>query len=180
MVGKYGDDNSGLPDRTSTIATDASEAATYAAASGETKPGPIPTPHAHKNKMPGTNPGEFIEKPNYGPSHNEDTTLLQNPLAGMTKEDIELDVDRFVDEKGLQDYRDIFRKGAMLARYNQDPYGFERVDGLSDADLHQLREEVEHKWRQPFQLYFLVVLCAGSAIVQGMDQTAVNGYVHKA
>ena len=24
-------------------------------------------------------------------------------------------------------------------------------------------------------LYFLVVLCAGSAIVQGMDQTAVNG-----
>jgi hypothetical protein len=173
MVGKYGDDNSGFPDRTSTIATDASEAATYAAARGDTKPGPIST--SHKDKMPCRNPGEFIEKPNYGQGHNEDTTLLQNPLAGMTKEEVAMDVDRFVDEKGLHEYRDLFHKGGMLARYNQDPYGFERVDGLSDSDLHQLREEVEHKWRQPFQLYFLVVLCAGSAIVQGMDQTAVNG-----
>lgn len=174
MAGKYGDDNSDLPNgRTATMDTDASEAATYAAARGDTKSGPIPTPHA--NKMPGTNPGEFIEKPNYGPAHNTDTTLLQNPLAGMTKEDIALDVDRFVDEKGLSEYRDVFHKGAMLARYNQDPYGFERVDGLSEGELMTLREEVEHKWRQPFQLYFLVVLCAGSAIVQGMDQTAVNG-----
>jgi hypothetical protein len=126
-------------------------------------------------KKDGVNQGDFYEKPNYGPGHNTDTTLLQNPLAGMTRDDVLNDVDHFVDSHGLAEHRDVFRKGALLARYNQDPYGFERVPDLTDAERDMLRFEIEHKWHQPFQLYFLVVLCAGSAIVQGMDQTAVNG-----
>lgn len=100
---------------------------------------------------------------------------LRNPLMGMSEQEVLADADKFVDEKGLQDHRDAFHKGALLARVIQEPDGFESVAALSEDEKHGLRKEVSHRWSQPFQLYFLVVLCAGSAIVQGMDQTAVNG-----
>lgn len=103
------------------------------------------------------------------------SALLRNPLAGVSEEEVLRDVDAFIDEKGLADSREAFRKGALLARVNQRPNGFESIAALTEEDKQILRHEVEHRWSQPFMLYFLVVLCAGSAIVQGMDQTAVNG-----
>ena len=75
----------------------------------------------------------------------------------------------------LGEYREAFRKGAMLARVYQRPNGFEYVDSVSEEEKEVLRREISKRWSQPFMLYFLVVLCAGSAIVQGMDQTSVNG-----
>lgn len=101
--------------------------------------------------------------------------LLRNPLTGMSEEDVIRDVDAFVDSRGLSESRDAFRKGALLARVNQQDTGFERVSQLSEEEKGWLRSELNNRWSQPFMLYFLVVLCAGSAIVQGMDQTAVNG-----
>jgi hypothetical protein len=101
--------------------------------------------------------------------------LLHNPLTGMSTEEALADVDSFVEEKGLGEYREAFRKGAMLARVNQRCDGFEYVDYVSEEEKEVLRREIKKRWSQPFMLYFLVVLCAGSAIVQGMDQTAVNG-----
>ena len=80
-----------------------------------------------------------------------------------------------MDQKGLGEFREAFRKGALVARINQRADGFEHVSALNDDDKAILRNEVTHRWSQPFMLYFLVVLCAGSAIVQGMDQTSVNG-----
>ena len=103
------------------------------------------------------------------------SALLRNPLAGKTEEDVLEDVDLFVEEKGLQNEKETFRKGALLARVNQRERGFESVDAVTAEEKAMLRHEIEHRWSQPFMLYFLVVLCAGSAIVQGMDQTAVNG-----
>lgn len=121
--------------------------------------------------------GHYEESPNFGPKHHSDAALLRNPLAGMSPADVLADVDAFVDEKGLQAYRDEFHKGALLARVAMRPTGFESIpdSSLPEDDKVVLREEITHRWRQPFMLYFLVVLCAGSAIVQGMDQTAVNG-----
>nr|POF15347.1 d-xylose-proton symporter [Quercus suber] len=101
--------------------------------------------------------------------------LLRNPLAGMSEEEIIADVDEFVESKGLAESRDAFRKGALIARVGQRENGFESIDILSKDEKAMLRHEITHRWSQPFMLYFLVVLCAGSAIVQGMDQTAVNG-----
>ena len=101
--------------------------------------------------------------------------LLRNPLTGMSEQEVLADVDAFVEEKGLQESRDAFRKGALLARVNQRADGFEYVSAISDDERDVLRREIAHRWSQPFMLYFLVVLCAGSAIVQGMDQTSVNG-----
>ncbi|CAI6332879.1 unnamed protein product [Periconia digitata] len=100
---------------------------------------------------------------------------LRNPLAGMTEQALLDDVDKWTAEKGLSEHQETFRKGALIARVGQREDGFEYVSQLSEDEKNLLRYEITHRWSQPFMLYFLVVLCAGSAIVQGMDQTAVNG-----
>ncbi|KAF2790977.1 hypothetical protein K505DRAFT_339960 [Melanomma pulvis-pyrius CBS 109.77] len=100
---------------------------------------------------------------------------LRNPLAGLSEAQVIADVDAWCVEKGLQEHQNVFRKGALIARMGQRDDGFEYVTQLSEEDKDVLRHEIAHRWSQPFMLYFLVVLCAGSAIVQGMDQTAVNG-----
>jgi hypothetical protein len=103
------------------------------------------------------------------------SALLRNPLAGMSEGEVMRDADDFVESRGLQEHREAFRKGALLARVTQRSNGFEYIDSLSDEEKEVLRRETSSRWSQPFMLYFLVILCAGSAIVQGMDQTAVNG-----
>lgn len=100
---------------------------------------------------------------------------LRNPLAGLSEQQVLADVEAWCAEKGLQGELESFRKGALIARVGQRDDGFEYVDALSVEEKDVLRHEINHRWSQPFMLYFLVVLCAGSAIVQGMDQTAVNG-----
>lgn len=130
----------------------------------------------HVKKTGMTTAEHYDEKPNYGKNHtNEVAAKLTNPLEGFSEEDVLRDVDQFVDEKGLEQYREEFRRGALLARVFQQPTGFETVTAISEEERDILRMEVTNRWKQPFQLYFLAVLCAGSAIVQGMDQTAVNG-----
>ena len=102
-------------------------------------------------------------------------TLQRNPLAGMTREQVLADVDAFVQERDLTPHQEDFRKGALLAQVMNIKNGFEEVDMLSEEEKAVLRHEETHRWSQPFMLYFLCTLCAGSAVVQGMDQTAVNG-----
>ncbi|KAK2594369.1 hypothetical protein QQS21_007929 [Conoideocrella luteorostrata] len=116
------------------------------------------------------------ESENYTNERKQSTAaLLRNPLSGLTREQLIADVDAFVDEKGLADHREHFRKGAVVAQVMNSKNGFEQVDTLDEDEKAILRREVTHRWSQPFMLYFLCTLCAGSAIVQGMDQTAVNG-----
>lgn len=101
--------------------------------------------------------------------------LLRNPLAGLTTDQILADVDTFCQERNLMEHREEFRKGALLAQVGHTPGAFEKIESITEDEKAVLRREETHKWDQPFQLYFLCTLCAGSAIVQGMDQTAVNG-----
>lgn len=101
--------------------------------------------------------------------------LLNNPLVGMTREDVLADVDRFVEQKGIAEHRDVFRKGALVAQVSNQDGAFEHIDELDADEKAILRREITNRWSQPFMLYFLCTLCAGSAIVQGMDQSAVNG-----
>tara|TARA_R110002003_G_scaffold53_6_gene4675 strand:- start:1519 stop:2055 length:537 start_codon:yes stop_codon:yes gene_type:complete len=100
---------------------------------------------------------------------------LRNPLTGLTEQQVLIDVETWCTEKGLTADLDSFRKGALLARVGQRDDEYEYVNILNEEEKGWLRHEATHRWSQPFMLYFLVVLCAGSAIVQGMDQTAVNG-----
>lgn len=100
---------------------------------------------------------------------------LRNPLIGMTDDEVLKDVDAFIETRNLTHKRDVFHKGGLMARVQNRPHGYEKIAILSEEEKGWLRHEDAHRWSQPFMLYFLVVLCAGSAIVQGMDQTAVNG-----
>ncbi|KAK2759844.1 hypothetical protein FQN54_002578 [Arachnomyces sp. PD_36] len=97
---------------------------------------------------------------------------FKNPLAGFTKEELLADVEAFAHKKDLVFALDDLKKGALIA---QDPNSFEGLDELSEGEKNTIRMEKTHRWNQPFMLYFMTILCAGSAIVQGMDQTAVNG-----
>ncbi|KAJ5010864.1 MFS myo-inositol transporter [Colletotrichum sp. SAR 10_99] len=101
--------------------------------------------------------------------------LLRNPLVGLSHDELIKDVDTFTDKYGLTKYKEEFRKGALVAQASNRPDGFETITALNEEEKAMLRREVNHRWDQPFMLYFLCSLCAGSAIVQGMDQTAVNG-----
>jgi sugar porter (SP) family MFS transporter len=129
---------------------------------------------SHRNS---SSNGTFVnDNPNIGGERRvSKATLLRNPLAGMTRAEILADVDAFVDSKGLDEHREDFRKGALVAQVNNTPGAYEKIDILTEDEKAILRKEETSRWHQPFALYFLCTLCAGSAIVQGMDQTAVNG-----
>ena len=72
----------------------------------------------------------------------------------------------------MQDMIPLLKKGALVA---QDPPAFEEIAELDEVERDALRNEVLHKWRQPFALYFTVILCSIGAAVQGWDQTGSNG-----
>lgn len=129
---------------------------------------------SHRNS---SSNGTFVnDNPNIGVERRvSKATLLRNPLAGMTRAEVLADVDAFVDSKGLDEHREDFRKGALVAQVNNTPGAYEKIDILTEDEKAVLRKEETSRWHQPFALYFLCTLCAGSAIVQGMDQTAVNG-----
>ena len=92
-------------------------------------------------------------------------------------------------EHDLQAYGECLEQAAMVA---QNPEGFEEL-AISVEEKEWLRKEKTHRWSQPFMLFFtgrkflhqlskmyiiltcLIVLCGATAIVQGMDETAVNG-----
>ncbi|KAK7588811.1 hypothetical protein V3481_007827 [Fusarium oxysporum f. sp. vasinfectum] len=107
------------------------------------------------------------------------TAVLQNPLANMTHDELVTDAENFAQDKGLDSYRPWFSKGALIAKVINTPKGYEAIEELTEEDKELLRNEDEHRWKsQPKMLYFLCALCAGCAIVQGMDQTVINGAQH--
>lgn len=81
-----------------------------------------------------------------------EATILRNPLAGMTKEELFNDVSVFAHEKGLEDIEEVIMRGALVA---QDPKGFEKITELSEEEKEVLRREQTHRWKQPFMMYFM-------------------------
>ncbi|ODA79693.1 hypothetical protein RJ55_05287 [Drechmeria coniospora] len=111
-----------------------------------------------------------------GRSASTTTAPVLNPLAGMTNEEVLADADAFVRENGLVEHRDVFRKGALVAKTQNEVGAYESIAELTEDDKAVLRHEDGHKWRSsPPMLYLLCALCAGCAVVQGMDQTVING-----
>ncbi|KAL2817522.1 hypothetical protein BDW59DRAFT_132559 [Aspergillus cavernicola] len=110
-----------------------------------------------------------------GQDRNKLSALFENPLAGVPREQLLDDVDRFCRQySGLEEHKELFRKGALLS---QNPAVVETLPELTEDEREAIRRETTHKWSQPWQLYFLVVMTAMAAAVQGMDETANNGAV---
>ncbi|KAI9840322.1 MAG: hypothetical protein M1837_001769 [Sclerophora amabilis] len=138
----------------------------------------VSTAHVHTGAGSGSS---FSEKEHVGAGgqpeevevlQNNLSGKLKNPLADLSKEELLRRVEEFAHEKDLLHCLDDLRRGALVA---QNPHDIENIEELTESDKEALRREKTHKWHQPFMMYFMTVLCAGSAIVQGMDQSAVNG-----
>lgn len=105
-----------------------------------------------------------------GPEHLKSTTSnvnvkLANPLIGIPQEQLIADAAAFASQYGLGHLEKEFQKGALVA---QDPSAFESISLLSDDDKAILRRELSHRWSQPWELYYLVILCSLAAAVQGV------------
>lgn len=72
-------------------------------------------------------------------------------------------VEDFATEYQMQEIMPLLRKGALVS---QDRGNFEQIEDLTAAEREALRNETEHKWRQPFALYMTVILCSVGAAVQ--------------
>ncbi|KAL4867980.1 hypothetical protein BDV12DRAFT_170417 [Aspergillus spectabilis] len=105
---------------------------------------------------------------------NKLSAVFENPLAGVPRDQLFDDVDRFCHQYGLVEHKELFRKGALVS---QNPAVAETLPELTEDEREALRRETTHKWSQPWQLYFLAGMCSMAAAVQGMDETANNGAV---
>ncbi|PSK41801.1 hypothetical protein B9Z65_9187 [Elsinoe australis] len=97
---------------------------------------------------------------------------VSNPLAGLTREELFNDVQKFANDKDLTHYTELIQRGALVA---QDPGRFEELDVLAEDEKDALRFEAAHRWKHPFALYFTIIVCSIGAAVQGWDQTGSNG-----
>ncbi|KAI1210457.1 uncharacterized protein F4807DRAFT_67183 [Annulohypoxylon truncatum] len=104
----------------------------------------------------------------------EASAKLENPLGGLTPEQLAQRGEDFCAKHGFTNKDDIraFRLGAMIAG-NMNKY--DTVDGLTDNERLVLDRELTHKWSNPGMLYAVIVICSLCAAVQGMDETVVNG-----
>jgi hypothetical protein len=103
------------------------------------------------------------------------TIRIQNPLEGISRNQLLRRVEAFAVEHGLVEHIPMLRKGALVA---QDPEGYENITGdeaLNDLEKKTLRDEIEHKWRLPKKLFLTIATCSIGAAVQGWDQTGTNG-----
>ncbi|KAI1818972.1 sugar transporter-domain-containing protein [Xylaria intraflava] len=130
--------------------------------------------------VPKLGSGHDSEKIGHGTASHVDINQnldakIQNPLAGIPREQLLADVEDFAQENGLNEYVPLLRKGALVA---QDPTGFEDIRGaeaLDEAEIYALKREVTHKWRVPLTLYLTIATCSIGAAVQGWDQEGSNG-----
>ncbi|TFK35902.1 hypothetical protein BDQ12DRAFT_655262 [Crucibulum laeve] len=97
---------------------------------------------------------------------------IQNPLYGISREDLLKQVEEFTRAHGMEEKTELFKKGALLA---QSPAAFEEIPELTEEDRVTIRRETTHKWTQPRALYWTVIICSLAAAVQGWDQTGSNG-----
>ncbi|KAF7595227.1 hypothetical protein BBP40_006973 [Aspergillus hancockii] len=103
---------------------------------------------------------------------NNLSTVFKNPLEGIPREQLLRDVDKFCAQYGLEDHKELFRKGALIS---QNPRNAHNMPELTYEEKEAIQRETTHKWSQPWQLYFMASMCSLAAAVQGMDETVNNG-----
>ncbi|KAI7341120.1 putative MFS myo-inositol transporter [Hortaea werneckii] len=99
---------------------------------------------------------------------------FENPLSGIPKYKLFEDVERFCRENNMMDKVEMMKKGALVS---QAPNHAKYIEELDDGDHAVLEYEKNYKWRQPWALYFLTVMCSLGAATQGMDESCNAGAV---
>jgi hypothetical protein len=106
-----------------------------------------------------------------GVDPESDRLRIKNPLRDIPKEQLLRDVENYAKEYDLNDIVPLLQKGALAA---QNPTDFENIPELDEADRQCLREEVTHRWKHPWVLYYTVILNSIAAAIQGWDQTGAS------
>lgn len=77
-------------------------------------------------------------------------------------------VQEYAELHGLQDILPTLRKGALAG---QDPITARTSPLLNGQEHEILHVEANYRWRQPWALYYTIVLNSIAAAIQGWDQT---------
>lgn len=77
-------------------------------------------------------------------------------------------VQEYAELHGLQDILPTLRKGALAG---QDPITARTSPLLNGQEHEILHVEANFRWRQPWALYYTVILNSIAAAIQGWDQT---------
>lgn len=77
---------------------------------------------------------------------------LQNPLSGMSYDELMTDVEQFAKQYDLEYALDDLQKGALVS---QNKSGFENFERLTAEDKTLIRDEKLHRWRQPKMMYYM-------------------------
>ncbi|KAG8405449.1 hypothetical protein J3458_022103 [Metarhizium acridum] len=97
---------------------------------------------------------------------------IENPLRDIPRDELLEKVNRFHKDKGLpEDILPLLKKGALVA---QNPADFEAIEDLDESDKAALREETTHRWKQPWPLYYTIILNSIAAAIQGWDQVNLD------
>ncbi|KZL80871.1 sugar transporter [Colletotrichum incanum] len=112
-----------------------------------------------------------VEHSNADYNRNIDARI-RNPLFGISKSDLRVQVAGFCREFGFHDKEGVFFRGALAA---QNPETYESFEELTEDDKCALRREVTHKWHLPRDLYCSIALCSLGSAIQGWDNTGANG-----
>ncbi|KAI5211570.1 hypothetical protein AUEXF2481DRAFT_5251 [Aureobasidium subglaciale EXF-2481] len=118
------------------------------------------------------------------PDRLQEATLWErqrDPYLGKSERDVIVDLEGLIQRYDLHDLKDELTRGA---RYAYDRDDTDRLNP-TEHEIHWIAKEkspaFKDKWAQTKTMYFVAckylysILCGSAAIVQGMDQTAVNG-----
>lgn len=83
-------------------------------------------------------------------------------------------VKNYASRNDLESLTELLQKGALAG---QNPAEIDSIHELTEEDREVLREEVTRRWKQPWALYYTIVLNSIAAAIQGWDQTGI--YEHK-
>ncbi|OTA94756.1 hypothetical protein M434DRAFT_29593 [Hypoxylon sp. CO27-5] len=114
-----------------------------------------------------------VEHPIEDYTRNVNARII-NPLAGISKENLRIQVRGFCIEHGFQDKEDVFFRGALAAQ-NPIEEDYMKIPELTDDDKVALKREITHKWHLPRHLYYSIALCSLGSALQGWDNTGANG-----
>jgi hypothetical protein len=78
------------------------------------------------------------------------------------------DVETFVNENGLTEHLEVFKRGALVA---QTPGAYDTIEGISQEERDALYIEKTKRWNHTRTLYFTIFLNSIAAAIQGWDQT---------
>ncbi|KAK1478476.1 hypothetical protein CCUS01_04821 [Colletotrichum cuscutae] len=104
---------------------------------------------------------------------------IKNPLKGIPKAQLLEQVTAYHRKHELpEDILPLLKKGALVA---QNPALFESIEELDEAERDALRQEVTHRWKHPWALYYTIILNSIAAAIQGWDQVSqamVESFAH--